>query len=571
MESQNPKLQKLLKTIQRNNNGQLLPNNQQLKELVCYDEVNLSQIDTSQITSFRELFKNSNRVDFSGIDSWDTSKVTTFMSCFEGAEHFNENINSWNVSNATNFMQMFYGAKSFNQPLNKWNTAKATNTIRMFFMAIEFNQNIESWDMSNVVWAWEMFRGAESFNQPLNEWNLSSVTKMQGMFLNAKAFNQPLDKWNVSNVVNMQGLFSGAQSFNQDLSKWGDKLGKVQDMKRMFADTKSLNRTFAWKINENCDITNITKGSPLQLEITQISDDGIAQQKETLQDSSQNAQDSSTTHSKRFARNVGEFRIYRVANIPNSLNKLSESKKRDCLYRWIPENIKAEYEIFFAKNSDGKITSATDLDWEFVYYKVFGYCFAVETDKFELPQEAKITKILAIEQRKDDEEFDGFDFVSYKKDYNNDDIEVILEDKEHIMRIYNGDTTQTNSYRIFNLISSLILAKAYETKMEYFNKKAMDKQTKLTNCHKEICEFDLQYYQNIPVSGDLSVLQFWNQLSQRYNIESKHKELKETIKQVAELVNESNQKKFNYIMLFVAIFSAIGAILAAIPVIQSLM
>ncbi len=243
--------------------GKYKPNHNQLKSLVCYDEVNLGEIDTSEITSFRELFKNSTRRDFSGIDSWDTSKVTTFMSCFENAVYFNENINAWNVSNGTNFMQMFYNAKSFNQPLDGWKMSSATNTIRMFFQAKEFNQNIESWDMSNVVWAWEMFRGAENFNSPLNKWNVSSVTKMQGMFLRTESFNQSLDKWNVSNVVDMQGIFSGAQSFNQDLSAWGDKPGKVRNAKRAFADTKSLTKDFLkdWKFSSFCDKENIIKGS----------------------------------------------------------------------------------------------------------------------------------------------------------------------------------------------------------------------------------------------------------------------------------------------------------------------
>ena len=49
-------------------------------------------------------------------------------------------------------------------------------------------------------------------------------------------------------------------------------------------------------------------------------------------------------------------------------------------------------------------------------------------------------------------------FLPKVKDYENDDIEIILEDKEHIMRIYNGDTTATNSYRILNIIGALILS-----------------------------------------------------------------------------------------------------------------
>ena len=57
---------------------------------------------------------------------------------------------------------------------------------------------------------------------------------MSGMFWGATNFNQPLDKWNTSSVTNMEAMFWGAESFNQNLSAWGDKLGKVQNMKKMF-------------------------------------------------------------------------------------------------------------------------------------------------------------------------------------------------------------------------------------------------------------------------------------------------------------------------------------------------
>ena len=247
----------------KNSNDKYVPNNQQLKSLVCYDEINLGDIDTSKITNMKDLFKNSTRQDFSGIDKWNVDSVTTFMGMFEGAENFNEDISQWNVSNATNFMQMFWNAKLFNQPIGKWKTTKATNTIRMFCNAKNFNQPLQDWDMSSVEWTWEMFAGAVNFNQPL-------------------------DKWNISNVKKMQNMFSRAESFNQDLSAWGNKLGKAQNMKRMFADTKSLNQTFAWKLNENCDLTNITKGSALKLEISFIDDDSV--QQETLQDSTQSSE-----------------------------------------------------------------------------------------------------------------------------------------------------------------------------------------------------------------------------------------------------------------------------------------
>ncbi|MGX2970977.1 BspA family leucine-rich repeat surface protein [Helicobacter sp. T3_23-1059] len=606
MESQNPKLQKLLKTIDRNDKGQFVPNNQQIKELVRYDEVKLGGIDTSKVTSFRELFKSSSRVDFSGISSWDTSRVTTFMSCFEGAESFNENINDWNVSNATNFMQMFYGAKFFNQPLDKWDTAKATNTIRMFLMAVEFNQPIQSWNMSNVIWAWEMFAGAEKFNQPLNDWDMSSVQKIQKMFLRAKDFNQPLDKWNISNVVDMQGVFSGAESFNQDLSEWGTKLGKVKSMARMFADTKSLDINFLqdWQIPADCYTDNIIKGSKLQLEITQISDSGAEIEKETLQDSSQNAIDS-VKQAYQLASDIKEFRIYQI--VKNDKNLIDKDYKnaldsfvnpqewqkcdRKELYSWLPKNIRQSFEIYLSKKQGDRYCKADESKWDFICYKVFDYIFVIEVGDKEnilnISQNAlkkHDKRTLTIKQEPFDDDDEDYDFGERKIHYQSNSLHISLEDSNE-MYIYNGNTNKDtqNSNRILNIIGALILAKAYESKMYDFNKMARStKGANLMQCHKEICAFDLKFYQDTPVLVYNSALvEFWEKLSKRYKINDKHKELQETITRIAQLVSdeirerenktrEAENKRFTWAMFIIGVLSALGAILAAVPVIQSM-
>ncbi|MCH5336708.1 MAG: BspA family leucine-rich repeat surface protein, partial [Campylobacter sp.] len=63
--------------------------------------MNLGEIDTSKITDMSELFYKSEREDFSGIETWDTSKVTNMREMVRWALSFNQNINSWNVSNVT--------------------------------------------------------------------------------------------------------------------------------------------------------------------------------------------------------------------------------------------------------------------------------------------------------------------------------------------------------------------------------------------------------------------------------------------------------------------------------------
>ena len=129
--------------IKRNAKGQFVPNNEQLRELVFYEEVSLGEIDTSEVTDMKGLFAyidekklgqktikdwakdnnvklNFKREDFSGIGSWDTSKVTTFERMFYKADNFNEDISKWDTSSATNMVGMFAGAKSFNQNLSAW-------------------------------------------------------------------------------------------------------------------------------------------------------------------------------------------------------------------------------------------------------------------------------------------------------------------------------------------------------------------------------------------------------------------------------------------------------------------
>ncbi|AAP77454.1 BspA family leucine-rich repeat surface protein [Helicobacter hepaticus] len=150
-------------------------NKAELKKLVKDKKIYLGDIDVTCVKDFTNLFENSRRKDFSGIETWDVSHVTTTRRCFCGAKHFNENIESWNVSKVKNMCQMFMDAENFNQPLNKWNTSSVTNMSEMFAYATSFNQPLDKWNVSNVDNIEYMFYGAKSFNQNLNTWKLPKV------------------------------------------------------------------------------------------------------------------------------------------------------------------------------------------------------------------------------------------------------------------------------------------------------------------------------------------------------------------------------------------------------------
>ena len=160
----------------------------------------------------------------SGLNNWDTSKVTDMSSMFYNAYNFNEDIGSWNTS--CNYHEM------------------------MFFEARDFNHDIGSWDVSSVSDMSYMFAGDASnkgsknlFNQDLSSWDVSSVSDMSYMFYDAAFFNNmevvyTLLSWDVSNVENMSSMFHAATYFNQYI---GNDVSNVTDMAICLGDAKLFN------------------------------------------------------------------------------------------------------------------------------------------------------------------------------------------------------------------------------------------------------------------------------------------------------------------------------------------
>ena len=123
---------------------------QELKELVSDKSVQLGDIDTSLITDMTELFKDSTRKNFDGLETWDTSNVTTMERMFHRAKYFNHPIGNWDVSSVTNMECIFCGCSNFNQPLGDWDVSSVTNMESMFGCCSSFNQPLNDWDVSKV-------------------------------------------------------------------------------------------------------------------------------------------------------------------------------------------------------------------------------------------------------------------------------------------------------------------------------------------------------------------------------------------------------------------------------------
>lgn len=104
---------------------------EELEKLVDNLDINLGDIDTSDITDMSGLFGNKDREDFSGIENWNVSNVENMAFLFnrnpflhkgliEYKTLFNGDISKWDVLSVENMVDMFEYSE-FEGDISNWN------------------------------------------------------------------------------------------------------------------------------------------------------------------------------------------------------------------------------------------------------------------------------------------------------------------------------------------------------------------------------------------------------------------------------------------------------------------
>lgn len=137
-----------------------------------------------------------------------------------------------------------------------WETSKITSTESMFEGTTQFNQDLTSWFPTGSIISIckEMFKNATAFNNgnlsSNMAWNLQNVRIFTSMFENAISFNGNVEGFNVSYGTHFNNMFKGASSFTgtnggYPLGKYGVNsswdTGDGQRFDRMFEGCTSLN------------------------------------------------------------------------------------------------------------------------------------------------------------------------------------------------------------------------------------------------------------------------------------------------------------------------------------------
>jgi surface protein len=232
-----------------------------------FDGTGLDTWDTSNVTSFGSVLSDCDAVDYTKIEGWDSSKVTTMYQAFyhSAVSQVDIDLTGWDVSLCTNFAYLF--ANTLVNPdttgwvlkpassiamfdafkasglvgteLNTWTNTGSIYTLHSTFEdALLFNGNLTGWDVSNVTDMSYTFQNTPSFTGTgLDTWVTTSVlTNLDFTFADCTNFNADLTTWVVSGVTSLDSTFNGADSFTgAGLDTWD--VSGVDSMTYTFRDT----------------------------------------------------------------------------------------------------------------------------------------------------------------------------------------------------------------------------------------------------------------------------------------------------------------------------------------------
>jgi hypothetical protein len=124
------------------------------------------------------------------IGGWDVSSVKDFSSVFKDASEFTgEGLDSWNTTAVTTLNYTFYGASSMNANLGKWDVSKVQTLERTFNDASKFTgEGLDSWITTAVTTLYSTFDDASSMNANLGKWDVTKVTSLEWTFYLASKF-----------------------------------------------------------------------------------------------------------------------------------------------------------------------------------------------------------------------------------------------------------------------------------------------------------------------------------------------------------------------------------------------
>ena len=224
---------------------------------LCYNMQNLTDISglnewqTNKVTDMSYMFYGcSNLTGLVGLADWDTGNVTKMSGMFYNCSQLTDltPLTNWQTGKVTDMSFMFDGCIHIVSlaPLSNWQTGKVTNMSYMFDGCWYLTDlvGLADWDTGNVTNMMDVFKSCSQLTDPtpLTNWQTGKVTDMSDMFFGCSNLTSlvGLADWDTGNVTNMSAMFYNCSQLTDPtpLTNW--QTDKVTDMSDMFFGCSNL-------------------------------------------------------------------------------------------------------------------------------------------------------------------------------------------------------------------------------------------------------------------------------------------------------------------------------------------
>ena len=216
--------------------------------------LDLSGLDTSNMTSMSKMFYNSKSLTNIDTSGFDTSKVVNMNGMFWGCNNLkNIDVSNFKTSKVTDMNNMFADCSSLTTlDLSNFDTSNVLymgNPYSFSYGGMFRNcsslvsLNISSFNTSKVKQMSNMFSGCSNLvTLDLSNFDTSNVTAMASMFEKCTSLkNLNLSSFNTSKVIYMDFMFNNCNSI-EDLNLSSFNTSKVTNMGNMFTNCYLLKK-----------------------------------------------------------------------------------------------------------------------------------------------------------------------------------------------------------------------------------------------------------------------------------------------------------------------------------------
>ena len=225
--------------------------------------INLSNFNTSKLLYANNMFNGCTSLESLDLSNFNTSKVTNFSNMFRDCQKMKEiNLSNFDTSSATTFANLFHNCSSLTTlDLSSFNTNKVTYMGSMFYDCSSLTSlDLSNFNTSNVInMGYGMFYNCKSLKElDLSNFDTKKVIDFSDMFNGCSSLeNIELSSFDTTNATNMANMFYNCKSLKQlDLSSFNTS--KVTNMSKMFLQNNEINTIY---VSEKWNTSNVTSSS----------------------------------------------------------------------------------------------------------------------------------------------------------------------------------------------------------------------------------------------------------------------------------------------------------------------